>query len=426
MTMKTVSMNSPSRPSGKRSFLHACGLSLMLAVLPATATAQPVIDLSRTQADGFYAPAGGSSNAQSIVLTNTGVDPLVIGAVTLFGSDAAKFRVSGACANGNVTLDPGQQCLFDIVFTAATADTSAILLIDSNAPGGPVPVLLVGRLAETDPLTPYAFATFVPPYVDFGVRAVGAPAAATTITLTSAGRSRVFTIADVQVGGRDPQDFTVAMTCPIGTSLTLGISCTFFVQFAPTAVGPRSAEIYVSEPTLELPFPIALTGVGGASTVPIVDVVEYYNASLDHYFVTWVKGEQDNLDAGNTPTKWQRTGQVFKAYSKPYALASAVCRYYLPPQFGDSHFFGRSAAECTATGQQHPGFVLEDPAFMFLFLPVAGVCPTDTTPVYRVYSNRPDANHRYMTQRSIRDFMISKGWLAEGDGPDLVVMCAPQ
>ena len=37
-----------------------------------------------------------------------------------------------------------------------------------------------------------------------------------------------------------------------------------------------------------------------------------------------------------------------------------------------------------------------------------------------------DANHRYMTDRTVRDQMVAKGWLAEGDGPDLVVMCAPQ
>jgi len=42
-----------------------------------------------------------------------------------------------------------------------------------------------------------------------------------------------------------------------------------------------------------------------------------------------------------------------------------------------------------------------------------------------VFSNRYDANHRYMTDKATRDQMVAKGWLAEGDGPDLVVMCAP-
>ena len=63
---------------------------------------------------------------------------------------------------------------------------------------------------------------------------------------------------------------------------------------------------------------------------------------------------------------------------------------------------------------------------MQMYLPTAGNCPTATTPVYRVFSNRPDANHRYTTERSVRDAMVAKGWVAEGDGTDFVVMCAPQ
>ena len=62
---------------------------------------------------------------------------------------------------------------------------------------------------------------------------------------------------------------------------------------------------------------------------------------------------------------------------------------------------------------------------MFVLLPIAGACPPGTLPVYRVFSNRPDANHRYMIDATIRNQMVARGWLAEGDGPDLVVMCVP-
>jgi hypothetical protein len=60
-----------------------------------------------------------------------------------------------------------------------------------------------------------------------------------------------------------------------------------------------------------------------------------------------------------------------------------------------------------------------------MILPAAGVCPPGTVPVYRVFDNRTDANHRYMIDRALRDQMVALGWIAEGDGPDLVVMCAP-
>ena len=160
--------------------------------------------------------------------------------------------------------------------------------------------------------------------------------------------------------------------------------------------------------------------------VGVGNVAEYYHAGLDHYFITWMPKEMAILDAGTQIRGWTRTGYSFKTYTTPQAGTSPVCRYYIPPGLGDSHFFGRGTVECNATGQKNPTFVLEDPAFMQMYLPNGGICPAATTPIYRVFSNRPDANHRYMTDRAVRDQMVAKGWLAEGDGPDLVVMCAPQ
>lgn len=170
----------------------------------------------------------------------------------------------------------------------------------------------------------------------------------------------------------------------------------------------------------------AQTAIASATTLTaLIDVVEYHNASLDHYFITWVPSEVALLDAGDKIMGWVRTGYSFKAYTTPQGGASPVCRYYIPPGLGDSHFFGRGKGECDATGAKNPAFNLEDPAFMETYLPTGGVCPTNTASIFRVFSNRPDANHRYMTDKNVRDQMVARGWLAEGDGPDLIVMCAP-
>ncbi|MBK7080556.1 MAG: VCBS repeat-containing protein [Betaproteobacteria bacterium] len=111
------------------------------------------------------------------------------------------------------------------------------------------------------------------------------------------------------------------------------------------------------------------------AAVPIpatISVVEYYNASLDHYFVTPLAAEQANLDAGLTPTRWVRTGKAFNAFESAAARSSPVCRFYIPPALGDSHFFGRGTTECASTAAKNPSFVLESPAFMHLTLPGAG------------------------------------------------------
>jgi serine protease len=154
-------------------------------------------------------------------------------------------------------------------------------------------------------------------------------------------------------------------------------------------------------------------------------VVEYYNAQLDHYFMTWAADEILLLDAGTTTKGWRRTGKSFEVLLTPAQGAAGVCRIYIPPGLGDGHYFGRDATECTQTVAQHPSFVTEAPSFFYLFTATAGACPAATLPVYRVFSNRADANHRYTTERAVRDAMVARGWLAEGDGEDHVVMCTP-
>lgn len=154
-------------------------------------------------------------------------------------------------------------------------------------------------------------------------------------------------------------------------------------------------------------------------------VLEFYNASLDHYFITHVAGEIAKLESGQF-RGWARTGQSFKVYATPQAGTSAVCRIYIPPGKGDGHFFGRDKNECDGTIVKNPMFVLESSAFFFLYPPNLGNCGAGQVPVYRVYTNRADANHRYTTDRATRDAMVAKGWIAEGDGADTVAMCAPQ
>ena len=186
------------------------------------------------------------------------------------------------------------------------------------------------------------------------------------------------------------------------------------------------ATLAVGGPNFTYTFQPYSATVIALAPATIAPVIEYYNASQDHYFMTWAPAEIAILDAGTTIKGWTRTGKMFQAYTTPQSGTSPVCRFYIPPALGDSHFYGRGTTECNATAQKNPSFILEDPTFMQMFLPNLGVCPASTTEVYRVFDNRSDANHRYMTDPAVRDQMVAKGWIAEGDGPDLVVMCAPQ
>jgi hypothetical protein len=412
------------QPEGNGMSIQSCGIASMLCIAASfacTARAAPSADFSRTDIGAIYsADFQSDSNAQLVVLTNVGPDDLVLGALAAAGSLASAFTFTGTCANGVILL-PGAHCTVIATFSAHRGEGIVTLDVTTNAPGSPHRLTFHGVIVHT--LSLYAFPQFVAPWLDFGGQPFATTSSARTIQLTNIGSGRPFSISEVVVGGRHPDDFIVTGTCAAGTIVSSGAACSLSVQFMPGAAGPRSAEIHVYEPSVPEPYAIALWGFGGPS--PAVDVIEYYNASLDHYFITWVPVEIAILDAGVQIKGWTRTGEQFRTYVTAGADRTPVCRFYIPPAKGNSHFFGRGVAECDATGAHNPSFVLEDSAFMQMFLPGAGLCAAGQVPIFRVFSNRTDANHRYMTDRALRDHMVQLGWLAEGDGPDLVVMCAP-
>src|SRR5262245_21560060 len=97
---------------------------------------------------------------------------------------------------------------------------------------------------------------------------------------------------------------------------------------------------------------LCATTASTQSTPPLttVEVIEYYDAGLDHYFITADPVEIYILDAGILQG-WVRTGYEFPAYSTDSVGAgwSPVCRLYGLTASGlDSHFYSASPAECAA------------------------------------------------------------------------------
>jgi hypothetical protein len=176
----------------------------------------------------------------------------------------------------------------------------------------------------------------------------------------------------------------------------------------------------------------ALLLVAMAARAGTLEAIEYYDATLDHYFVTSFADEIAKLDAG-VFAGWQRTGQHFTGFdpATPVAGASPVCRFYGLPSAGlDSHFYSASPAECQAVLRRFPGVWEEETQNAFgIYLPntETGACPAQTIPVYRAWNARVDSNHRFTTDLATLQAMIARGYVAEGYGPAPypVAMCSP-
>jgi uncharacterized protein (DUF1800 family) len=156
---------------------------------------------------------------------------------------------------------------------------------------------------------------------------------------------------------------------------------------------------------------------------PTATVIEYYNASLNHYFMTAYPDEAALLDAGIAVPGWTRTGVTWSAWAnagdKPTALP--VCRFVGTPNIGPiSHFYSADPNEC-ALVKQNPLWTFEATAF-YIDVPQNGACGPGTTPVYRSFysgTQVSQGNHRFLVDLTMFEHMAPASIL-EG-----VVMCSP-
>lgn len=183
-----------------------------------------------------------------------------------------------------------------------------------------------------------------------------------------------------------------------------------------------------------LSLPSSVKAAGGA-----VEVVEFYNARLQHYFISADPAEIAVLDGGAFGGVWKRTGNAFSAWDIAGAPAGtvAVCRFFGTDRYRangsrigpNSHFYAadsecafvKTAFQSVANdGISYPAWTFEANAFA-VKLPAGGACPAGTQSLYRSYNNGAagDPNHRYSTNADLLQLMA--GWVFEG-----LVMCGSQ
>jgi hypothetical protein len=199
-----------------------------------------------------------------------------------------------------------------------------------------------------------------------------------------------------------------------------------------TCAKPQGVDEY-SRLDVALPLLAQYLTPGAPTATKTTPTVEYYNATLDDYFITASPGEIEALDNGTFPG-WVRTGLRFLAYTDPAvapAGAQPVCRYYVAPAYGDSHFYSASPAECAEVGRQFAAqWVFESSTVFYILLPdpATGACPAGTRGVYRFMNNANGLHHRYTAEVDVRDSIVTDGgWTQEGYGtpPNAPVMCTP-
>ncbi|TAG00464.1 MAG: hypothetical protein EAZ43_13615 [Betaproteobacteria bacterium] len=194
---------------------------------------------------------------------------------------------------------------------------------------------------------------------------------------------------------------------------TIGPASLYFTQ-SPGACSNSA----LTESTGAMPGPAADIGlvVTGDSAAAHTEVVEYYIASTNKYFMTGRAAEQTVLD-GASP-QFVRTGKKFTAPSTGvYGNVDDVHRLYLAPPAGPQHILVDKLDRDTILATPGSGWVDEGAQFSMTKPSPAGVCPSYAPKkIYRSFNNATvvsQRSYRYSTTLADHNAMLALGWLDE-------------
>ena len=190
---------------------------------------------------------GVRSPVLNAVLSNSSSTTLNVSKIQITGSSAFT-KTADTCSS---PIAVGSSCTISTVFTPTAIGTqNATLTVTDDAANGPHQVLLSGT---------GTYVQFKPGTLNFGKQTVGTQSLSRSVTLTNKS-GNALNITGITLMGTNPGDFAQTNTC--GSSVGAGGNCTITVTFTPTAKGPRTAAVAVSDNGGGSPQQVPLTGTG--------------------------------------------------------------------------------------------------------------------------------------------------------------------
>ncbi|HMP76150.1 MAG TPA: choice-of-anchor D domain-containing protein [Kiritimatiellia bacterium] len=237
-------------------------------------------------ADGSVAPAisnhtdfgsasvAGGTVTRTYTITNSGTANLTLGTVTTSGTHAADFIVT---AQPSSPVTPGGSTTFQVQFDpSATGTRSATVSFTNNdADENPFNFAIQGtgtapEIAVSGNGNDIADGDSTPSltdHTDFGDVLVDGGTLTRTYTITNSGNENL-TLGTVTTSGTHAADFIV--TAQPSSPVAPGGSTTFQVQFNPSAVGTRTAEVsFTNNDADENPFNFTIQGTGTAPEIAV-------------------------------------------------------------------------------------------------------------------------------------------------------------
>ena len=178
---------------------------------------------------------GSTSSSQIVTVNNTGNATLNLSALVLTGTNPGDFAQTNTCG---IPVAAGSSCTMSVTFTpTATGARAASITLTDNASDSPQTISLTGT--GSGPI-----AGLSAPSLAFNSQNLGTTSSAQSLTLNNTGNASL-SISGVALSGTNAGDYAQTNTC--GAAVAANSSCTISMTFSPSAPGPRTATVTITD-----------------------------------------------------------------------------------------------------------------------------------------------------------------------------------
>ncbi|MGA3327934.1 MAG: choice-of-anchor D domain-containing protein [Terriglobia bacterium] len=220
----------------------------------------PSVSLSPPSVGFGSQPVGTTSAASTVTVTNNGTAALTFTSLVAMG-DFALAGSGTTCSTNAPVAASGGNCVINLTFTPTTTGSrSGSLTLADNASGSLQTVSLTGTGVAANPL-----AGVSPGSLTFANQPLGTTSASQPVTLSNAGNAPL-AITSITAS----TNFGATNTC--AGSVAASGSCTINVTFSPTATGPLTGTLTITDNANGVTGSTQTVSLSGTWTAPAVSL----------------------------------------------------------------------------------------------------------------------------------------------------------